>query len=180
MTRGKFSAAPLKNRPKIISPAGPGNGKFMSRIFEPQDREYEARVRQSFDRQMVMKTIKASIDHVLPGKVELRFPYQPEFTQQHGFIHAGIISTVLDSACGYAAYSLMPKDAGVLTIEFKVNLLAPAKGDWFRAVGCVRKAGKNIIVTDGEMFAFINGSSKLVATMMGTMMTVYAREDVQG
>ncbi len=152
----------------------------MNQIFKPRDGEYETRVRQSFDRQMVMKTLKASMDKVSPGKVELRFPYQPGLTQQHGFIHAGIISTVLDSACGYAAYSLMPKEAGVLTIEFKVNLLAPAKGDWFSAEGCVKKAGKNIIVTDGEMFAHVNGSSKLVAAMLGTMMTVYARDDVQG
>lgn len=154
----------------------------MDQVFEPRDSGYEARVRQSFGRQMVMQTIGATVEQVLPGRVVLRFPYHEKFTQQHGFIHAGIVSTVLDSACGYAAYSLMPKDAGVLTIEFKVNLLATAKGDGFTAIGKVRKAGRNIMVVDGEMSSLSNGSSspKLIATMMATMMTVYAREDVQG
>lgn len=157
-------------------------GKSMDEAFQPADGEYETRVRQSFGRQMVMKTIGATIDQISPGRVVLRFPYNEKFTQQHGFIHAGIVSTALDSACGYAAYSLMPKDAGVLSIEFKVNFLAPAKGDEFSAIGRVRKAGRNIIVVDGEMSAHINGSPlpKLIATMMATMMTVYAREDVQG
>ena len=95
-----------------------------------------------------MKTVNASILAIRPGEIELEFPYQSNLTQQHGFIHAGIVSTVLDTACGYAAFSLMPENAAVLTIEFKVNLLSPAKGERFRAVGKVKKLGKNITVTE--------------------------------
>ena len=99
----------------------------------------------------------ASIVAVRPGEIELEFPYQSNLTQQHGFIHAGIVSTVLDSACGYAAFSLMSEDAAVLSIEFKVNLLSPAKGEKFKAVGKVRKHRKNITVTEGEFFAYAEG-----------------------
>jgi uncharacterized protein (TIGR00369 family) len=101
-------------------------------------------------------------------------------TQQHGFLHAGIISTALDSACGYAAFSLMPENAGVLTIEFKVNLLAPGKGErLFR--GNVTKPGRTIIVADGQAYAFgADGEAKLIATMTGTMMTVTGRQGIEG
>lgn len=105
--------------------------------------------------------------------MELEFPFQAELTQQHGFIHAGIVSTVLDSAMGYAAFSLMPINAAVLTIEFKVNLLSPAKGERFTAVGKVKKAGRSITVAEGELFAHLGGERKLVATMVGTVMAVH-------
>ena len=147
--------------------------------FEPNNADYKERVIESFDRQGVMKTIKASIVAVRPGEVELEFPYQLNLTQQHGFIHAGIVSTILDSACGYAAFSLMPENAAVLTIEFKVNLLSPAKGERFRAVGKVKKAGKNITVTEGELFSFSEGGQKLIATMLGTIMSVYDRDGIE-
>ena len=124
----------------------------MKSQFEPSDEGYEAKVRESFNRQEIMKTVNVSILAIRPGEVELEFPYQVNLTQQHGFIHAGIVSTVLDSACGYAAFSLMPEGAAVLTIEFKINLLSPAKGKRFRAVGTVKKPGKNITVTQGELF----------------------------
>jgi len=146
--------------------------------FKPADENFETRVRESFDRQEVMKTVNASILNVQAGEVELEFPFQANLTQQHGFIHAGIVSTVLDSACGYAAFSLMPKDAAVLTIEFKINLLSPAIGTCFRAIGSVKKPGRNITVTEGELFACQDGKEKLVATMVGTIMSVYNREDV--
>jgi len=126
-----------------------------------------------------MKTINASIIAVRPGEIELEFPYQSNLTQQHGFIHAGIVSTVLDTACGYAAFTLMPENAAVLSIEFKVNFLSPAKGERFRAVGKVRKPGRNITVTEGELFSHIEDEQKLVATMVGTMMSVYGREDIK-
>ena len=126
-----------------------------------------------------MKTLNASVQTVRPGEVELKLPYQQNLTQQHGFIHAGIVSTVLDSACGYAAFSLMPEKAAVLTIEFKINLLSPAKGDWFRAVGKVKKSGKNITVTEGELFSHADGQEKLVATMVGTIMSVYDRDGIE-
>ncbi len=126
-----------------------------------------------------MKTVNASILAIKPGEVELEFPYQIGLTQQHGFIHAGIVSTVLDSACGYAAFSLMPEGAAVLTIEFKINLISPAKGELFRAVGKVKKPGRNITVTEGELFTDVYDGQKLVATMVGTIMSVYDREGIE-
>ncbi len=151
----------------------------MSSQFEPKDTGYKEKVIESFERQEVMKTLNASVQTVRPGEVELKLPYQLNLTQQHGFIHAGIVSTVLDSACGYAAFSLMPENAAVLTIEFKINLLSPAKGDWFRAVGKVKKSGKNITVTEGELFSYADGQEKLVATMVGTIMSVYDRDGIE-
>ena len=151
----------------------------MARQFIPEDDEYEAKVRASFNRQEIMKTVNASILTIEPGEVVLTFPYHARLTQQHGFIHAGIVSTVLDSACGYAAFSLMPINAAVLTIEFKINLLSPARGEQFRAVGTVKKPGRNITVTEGELFATINGVQKLVATMTGTIMSVYDRDGIE-
>ena len=151
----------------------------MSSQFEPKDAGYKEKVIESFERQEVMKTLNASVQTVRPGEVELKLPYQQNLTQQHGFIHAGIVSTVLDSACGYAAFSLMPEKAAVLTIEFKINLLAPAKGDWFRAVGKVKKSGKNITVTEGALFSYADGQEKLVATMVGTIMSVYDHDGIE-
>ena len=150
----------------------------MSSQFKP-GAGYKEKVIESFNRQEMMKTIHASILAIRPGEIELEFPYQTNLTQQHGFIHAGIVSTVLDSACGYAAFSLMPENAAVLTIEFKINFLSPAKGDWFRAIGKVRKPGNVITVTEGELFAHIEGGQKLIATMVGTIMSVYNREGIE-
>jgi len=144
----------------------------MEEQFKPSDDGYEAKVRESFSRQEIMKTVNASILAIRPGEVELEFPYQTSLTQQNGFIHAGIVSTVLDSACGYAAFSLMPEGSAVLTIEFKINLLSPAKGKLFRAVGTVKKPGRNITFTEGELFTYVDGVQKLVATMVGTIMSV--------
>lgn len=146
--------------------------------FEPQDADYQARVSDSFHRQQVMKTLNATILAIGPGEIELEFPYQHALTQQHGFIHAGIVATVLDSACGYAAFSLMPDTAAVLTVEFKINLLAPAQGERFHAVGRVKKPGKTITVTEGELFARTGDGEKLVATMVGTIMAVYDRQGI--
>ena len=120
-----------------------------------------------------MQHINASLIGIDAGQVEIGFPYQLALTQQDGFIHAGISSTVMDSACGYAAFTLMPVEARVLTIEFKINLLAPAAGDSFRAVGKVRKPGRAVFVAEAELYASSNGSDKLVATMVGTLMAMY-------
>ena len=120
-----------------------------------------------------MQHINASLIGIDAGQVEIGFPYQLALTQQDGFIHAGISSTVMDSACGYAAFTLMPVEARVLTIEFKINLLAPAAGDAFRAVGKVRKPGRSVFVAEAELYASSNGSDKLVATMVGTLMAMY-------
>ncbi|MCZ6488813.1 MAG: PaaI family thioesterase [Gammaproteobacteria bacterium] len=144
----------------------------MKSKFEPKYPDYVARVEKSFSDQAVMKTIGASIEAISPGKIEIEFPYQSNLTQQNGFIHAGIVSTVLDSACGYAAFSLMPLDVSVLTIEFKINLLSPATGDRFRGYGKVKKAGRTISVAEAELYAFSDQGKKLVATMVGTLMAV--------
>jgi uncharacterized protein (TIGR00369 family) len=142
---------------------------------------YEERVRSSFARQNVMKAIGAELTLVTPGIIEIEMPYSQNLTQQHGFLHAGVISTVLDSACGYAAYSLMPENAAVLTIEFKVNLLAPGKGERFLFRGSVTKPGRTIVVADGQAYAIAaDGEAKLVATMTGTMMTVVGRDGMEG
>jgi uncharacterized protein (TIGR00369 family) len=143
--------------------------------------DFDQRVRASFARQEAMVTIGAELTLVTPGTVEIELPFSDRLTQQHGFLHAGIISTALDSACGYAAFSLMPENAGVLTIEFKVNLLAPGKGERFLFRGNVTKPGRTIIVADGQAYAFAaDGGAKLIATMTGTMMTVTGREGIEG
>lgn len=145
------------------------------------DPDFEQRVRASFARQKVMETIGARLTSVTPGIVEIELDHSDRLTQQHGFLHAGIISTALDSACGYAAYSMMPADAAVLTIEFKLNLLAPGKGDRFLFRGSVTKPGRTIIVADGQAYALhADGGTKLVATMTGTMMTVVGRDGLEG
>lgn len=145
------------------------------------DPDFEERVRASFARQKAMATIGAELTLVTPGTVEIEMPHSDALTQQHGFLHAGIISTALDSACGYAAYSMMPASAAVLTIEFKVNLLAPGRGERFLFRGTVTKPGRTIIVADGQAYAFTaDGEAKLIATMTGTMMTVLGREGIEG
>jgi uncharacterized protein (TIGR00369 family) len=148
--------------------------------FIPQDPDYINKVTDSFQRQNAMATIGTRIEKLEPGLVELAFDYDASLTQQHGFIHAGIVSTVMDSACGYAGFSLMPENTAVLTIEFKVNLLAPAQGESFVAVGKVKKPGRTITVADGELYAIKDGQRKLVATMTGTLMTIANRDDVKG
>jgi uncharacterized protein (TIGR00369 family) len=141
----------------------------------PADPAFEARVRASFARQTVMSTIGATLHRVAPGEVEIRLPFGAHITQQHGFLHAGVVTTIVDSACGYAALTLMPPGAAVLSVEFKVNLLAPAEGESFVARGRVLKAGRTITVSAGDVLALRGGEEKLVATMLATMMTVRDR-----
>jgi uncharacterized protein (TIGR00369 family) len=133
------------------------------------------RVRASFAKQRVMATIGASLESVEPGAVTIAMPPNASLTQQHGYLHAGIIATIADSACGYAALSLMPDDAAVLSIEFKTNMLAPADGERFIARGKVIKPGRTIMVCDATVHAVRGGAEKLVATMTGTMMVVQGR-----
>lgn len=147
--------------------------------FTPNNPEFRQRVQHSFDRQQAMSTLGASIIAIDPGVVSIRLPFKENLTQQHGFIHAGIISTVLDSACGYAAFSLMPENAAVLTIEYKINLLSPAKGEWFEAIGVVKKPGRNVTVADGEVYAHSGEDRKLIASMVGTLMSIYDREGIE-
>jgi uncharacterized protein (TIGR00369 family) len=133
------------------------------------------RVRASFAKQQVMATIGATLERVEPGEVTIAMPPNPSLTQQHGYLHAGIIATIADSACGYAALSLMPEGAAVLSIEFKTNMLAPADGERFIARGKVIKPGRTIMVCDATVHAVREGKEKLVATMTGTMMVVQGR-----
>jgi uncharacterized protein (TIGR00369 family) len=144
------------------------------------DPKFADRVRASFERQAAMRTLGATLESVLPGHVVLGMLHRDELTQQHGFVHAGMLAAALDSACGYAAFSLMPADAAVLTIEFKINLLAPARGPRFRFEGRVTKPGRTISVVDGRatQFELHGGEEKLVATMTATVMTVAGRDDI--
>ncbi|MCP4301222.1 MAG: PaaI family thioesterase [Gammaproteobacteria bacterium] len=140
--------------------------------FEPSDPDFAARVKQSFCDQAIMQTLGAVMRGVEPGRVEIELPYHLRLTQQDGFIHAGVSATIMDSACGYAAFSLMASSARVLTIEFKTNLLAPAAGNCFRAVGQVRKAGRSVFFAEAELHALNDDADKLVATMSATLMAV--------
>ena len=149
--------------------------------LQPRDPKHAERVRESFARQGAMGTLGASLAEVAPGRVVITLPWAQALTQQHGFLHAGMVSTALDSACGYAAMSLMPPEAAVLTIEFKVNLLAPAQGDSFRMVGQIIKAGRSVSVAEGQAFALRQGQpDKLIATMSCTLMSIQGRDDVRG
>jgi uncharacterized protein (TIGR00369 family) len=137
--------------------------------FVPKDADFEARVRASFARQRVMETFGARLMRVAPGEVEIDLDFREELTQQHGYLHAGVIAAVVDSACGYAALSLAPAGGEVLSIEFKLNLLSPAAGESFAARARVVRAGRNVTVCTGDLYARQEGREKLVATMLGTM-----------
>ncbi|HYH83129.1 MAG TPA: PaaI family thioesterase [Longimicrobium sp.] len=139
-----------------------------------------ARVRASFARQAAMATLGVEVVHVAPGEVDLRMPYRAELTQQHGFLHAGIIATLADSAAGYAAFTLMPADAGVVSVEFKLNLMAPAVGEAFVARGRVKKAGRTLTVVNTDVFAHRDGAERLIATMQATIMTLLDRPGMSG
>ncbi|MDO8385302.1 MAG: PaaI family thioesterase [Polaromonas sp.] len=147
--------------------------------FEPKDPGYAARVQDSFARQGAMATLGASLGDIEPGRVVIELDWAAGLSQQHGFLHAGMVATALDSACGYAGFTLMPLDAGVLTIEYKINLLAPAKGQRFRMVGQVIKPGRTVTVTEGRAYAIDDGREKLIATMGATLMTITGRDDVK-
>lgn len=147
--------------------------------FQPRFDGFEKRVRNSFARQPAMGSLGVEIAAIGPGWIELTMPYNRAFTQQHGFIHGGIVATALDSACGYASFSLMAQDAAVLTVEFKTSLLAPADGERFRFRAEVTKPGRTLTFVSGTAFAEKNGTEKPIATMTATMMAVVGREDVQ-
>jgi uncharacterized protein (TIGR00369 family) len=146
--------------------------------FEPKDPQYAARVKASFERQDAMRTIGATLASVEPGVVAIEMPWAQALTQQHGFLHAGMVATGLDSACGYAGFSLMPADAAVLTVEYKINLLAPAQGQRFRMVGEVVKPGRTLTIVEGKAYALEDGREKLIATMNATLMALFGREGV--
>lgn len=138
----------------------------------------EPRVRASFARQGLMATLDATLESVSPGKVEIALIPRPELSQQHGFVHAGAVSTIADTAAGYAALTLMPADRGVLTTEFKINLLAPATGEELVAKGRVVKAGRTLTLAMAEVFAVTDGRPRLCAMLTATLMAIVAREGV--
>ena len=146
----------------------------------PQDDNYEMRVRESFSKQKLMQTIGATLTKVIPGEVEISLEFRDDLTQQHGFIHAGIVATLADTACGYAAFSLMAPDAAVLTVEYKINLLSPTAGESLIALGKVTRPGRTLTVCSGDVFAVKDGDKKLVATMLATMMSIRDREGLVG
>lgn len=144
------------------------------------DEGFEARVRASFGRQRVMETIGAIMSRVESGAVEITLPYRVDLTQQHGFIHAGIVATILDSACGYAAFTRMRPDRAVLTVEYKINLLRPATGNRLIARAHIVRAGKTLTVCAGDAFAETDSGESVVATMLATVMAVEQRDDLKG
>lgn len=145
--------------------------------FEFGTPDAAARVRASFARQGAMATIGASLDAVEPGYCAISIVPHAGVSQQHGYVHAGIVSAIVDSAGGYAGFSLFPANASVLTVEFKVNLLAPAEGDRIVAEGFVVKPGRTLCVTRGEVHAERGGRRKLVALMQQTLMVMHGRDD---
>jgi len=152
----------------------------MAAEFEPKNSEFEAQVRESFARQQLMATIGAQLAHVAPGAVEIELPFSERLTQQHGFLHAGVVAAAMDSACGYAALTLMDGEAAVVTVEFKINLLEPAAGERLVARGRVVRAGRTLTVCRGEAIAVVGNTERHVATMTATMMAVRGRDGMRG
>jgi len=145
--------------------------------FIPVDAGYESRVRGSFARQGAMKLIGAEMREVAPGYCAIGLVPRPEIVQQHGYVHAGIVSTIVDSAGGYAGFTLFPAESSVLTVEFKINLLAPAEGDQLIAEGFVVKSGRTLVITRGEVHAERGGARTLVALMQQTLIVLHGKPD---
>lgn len=139
--------------------------------------EVRARIQDSFDRQGLMRHLGARIAHIAPGRVHIELPSRKEVSQQHGYIHAGATSAIADTAGGYAAFTLFPEDSSVLTVEYKINLLAPAQGDHIEAVGTVRKSGRTLTVCQLEVFGVKDGHRTLIATGQQTLICLEARPD---
>jgi uncharacterized protein (TIGR00369 family) len=141
---------------------------------EPAHDAWEARVRESFARQGAMAHIGATIAELAPGSCTIALPFRPELSQQHGYFHAGIVSAIVDSAGGYAALTLFPAASEVLTVEFKINLIAPANGTLLRATGTVVRSGRTLTVCTGEVVTELDGALKICAIMQQTLMRVDA------
>lgn len=150
----------------------------MSAAFGAKDPDFAGRVRRSFDQQSMMTTIGALLERVEPGSVDVAVPAAPHILQQHGFIHGGAVSTLADTACGFAALSLVRPGVGVLTVEFKMNMMAPATGTRLIARGRVVKAGRTLIVTQADIFAETDGSRRAIALMTATIMAVEGRDGI--
>lgn len=143
---------------------------------KPKDAAFETRVRSNFERQGVMGLFGAKLTRVEPGEVEITIPFRQDLSQQHGYFHAGVVTTGMDSAGGYAAYTLMPGDSSVLSVEFKVNFMNPAEGDAVRTIGRVVKAGRTLTICTLEAYAVKAGHETLCATGLQTLIQVASRE----
>jgi len=139
--------------------------------FEPPDPQFESRTRESFARQKVMHLLGATLERISPGSVDIQMPFDARLVQQDGFVHAGIVATICDSACGYAAFTLTPAGYEVLSVEFKVNLMRPAIGERLVARGTVVKPGRTLTFTRGDVFAIRGGKETIVATMLNTIIS---------
>lgn len=146
--------------------------------FDPRDPEYAARVRRSFGRQGAMRSMGAELSRVEPGEVEIASPFRPEVSQQHGFFHGGVVAALLDSACGYAALSLMAPGAAVLTVEFKINFLAPARPGLLLARGRVVRPGRGLLVCLGRAYVRDGAGETEVALTTATMAAVTGRPEL--
>jgi uncharacterized protein (TIGR00369 family) len=146
--------------------------------FEPRNPAYADRVQSSFDRQQIMALLGAKLTRLAPGECEIQLPFKPELTQQHGYFHGGIIGTIADSAGGYAGFTLMPEESSVLTVEYKMNLLAPGDGELLIARGRVLKAGRTLVVSQVDAFVVKGGRETLCATLLQTLMTLHGRADL--
>ncbi|MDD5297016.1 MAG: PaaI family thioesterase [Rhodocyclaceae bacterium] len=145
--------------------------------FEPRDPDWEEKVRTSFARQGAMGLIGAELSGLAPGWCEIRMPFRPDLTQQHGFFHAGITTTAVDSAAGYAGFTLMAPNTSVLSVEFKINLLAPADGELLIATGEVVKPGRNLVICRGDAWVVKHGKATHCAMMQQTLMTMHGKPD---
>ncbi len=145
--------------------------------FTPRNPSFETRVRESFARQAFMGFLGAELTGVAPGMAEIALPYRPELCQQHGFFHGGVVGTLADNACGYAAFSLMAAEDSVLTVEYKLNLMAPAAGERLIARGRVKRPGRTLYVVEADVVVVTADKEKTVATALATMMCMAGMSD---
>jgi uncharacterized protein (TIGR00369 family) len=146
----------------------------------PGDPDYETRVRESFARQGLMTTLGAKLTRIAPGEIEIEMEVSDRVSQQHGFAHAGAVAAIADSACGYAAATLLPAGSGVLAVEFKINLMAPAAGPRLIARARVVRSGRTLTVCQADVYSRSEDEERIIAMMMGTIMNVRDRPGIQG
>lgn len=149
------------------------------KTLKPQNKNFKQSVVDSFAKQEIMKTLGACLSRVEIGESEITLPYSKHLIQQHGYLHAGVVATIADSSAGYAAFTLSPVNASVLTTEFKINLLSPAKGEKFIARAKVLRAGRTLQIVTSEVFAVDNDEEKLCAFLTATIMTMIDRPEVE-
>ena len=145
--------------------------------YVPRDPDWKAKLRESFARQSFMRLIGAELSALAPGRVTIALPFRADLCQQRGFLHGGVTTAIADSAAGYAAFSLMPKGSAPLTVELKINLLAPAVGERFVAAARVIRPGRTLTVVEADVTAESAGVSKLVARLLTTLMCLENTDD---